>query len=225
MTRFSTLPLQLQLQLPTLLFHVGPPPVMPSSSMIAVAMQPGWLRFGRGLGGAFPVGVAWAPLVYNPRAPNFYYIELSGLGVGGARVPISEDIFRLTESGYGGVNIDTGTMVVALPTVAYEALWDVFIAKASGVRAPSVLIFDTCYHQYSDNFQFSSISFYFLGGPILTLASHGFLIPVDRVETVWFAFAPSAAGLSIIRNVQQAGIQISIDKARGYVGVIGKIRL
>ncbi|KAK1552113.1 hypothetical protein Q3G72_010571 [Acer saccharum] len=37
MTRFSTLPLQLQL--PTLLFRVGPPPVMPSSSMIAVAMQ------------------------------------------------------------------------------------------------------------------------------------------------------------------------------------------
>ncbi|KAK0574840.1 hypothetical protein LWI29_029961 [Acer saccharum] len=111
-------------------------------------------------------------------------------------------------------------MVVALPMVAYEALWDVFIAKASGVRAPSVLIFDTCYHQYSDNFQFPSISFYLLGGPILTLESHGFLIPVDGVETVCFAFAPSAVGLSIIRNVQQAGIQISIDEARGYVGVI-----
>ncbi|KAK1552960.1 hypothetical protein Q3G72_026375 [Acer saccharum] len=128
--------------------------------------------------------------------------------------------YELTESDYGGVNIDTGTMVVALPMVAYEALWDVFIAKASGVRAPSVLIFDTYYHQYSDNFQFPSISFYLLGGPILTLESHGFLIPVDGVETVCFAFAPSAVGLSIIRNVQQAGIQISIDEARGYVGVI-----
>ncbi|KAK0574450.1 hypothetical protein LWI29_023914 [Acer saccharum] len=39
MTWFSTLPLQLQLQLPTLLFRVGPSPVMPSSSMIVVAMQ------------------------------------------------------------------------------------------------------------------------------------------------------------------------------------------
>ncbi|KAK0573501.1 hypothetical protein LWI29_009071 [Acer saccharum] len=109
-------------------------------------------------------------------------------------------------------------MVTTLPTVAYEALRYAFIAKTNGVRAPSVSIFDTCYHQQSDNFQFPSISFYFLGGPILTLASHGFLIPVDGVETVCFAFAPLASGLSIIGNVQQTGIQISIDEACGYVG-------
>ncbi|KAK0574327.1 hypothetical protein LWI29_021885 [Acer saccharum] len=100
-------------------------------------------------------------------------------------------------------------MVTTLSMVAYEALRDAFIAKTNGVKAPSVLIFDTCYHQYNDNFQFPSISFYFLDGPILTLESHGFLILVDGVETVCFAFAPSAAGLSIIINVQQAGIQIS----------------
>ncbi|KAK1553416.1 hypothetical protein Q3G72_034566 [Acer saccharum] len=109
-------------------------------------------------------------------------------------------------------------MVTTLPTVAYEALRDAFIVKTNGVRAPSVSIFDTCYHQYSDNFQFPSITFYFLGGPILTFASHGFLIPVDGVETICFAFAPSASELSIIGNVQQAGIQISIDEASGYVG-------
>ncbi|KAK0574464.1 hypothetical protein LWI29_024120 [Acer saccharum] len=96
-------------------------------------LSPRWLRFGRGLGGAFPVGAALAPLVYNPRTQNFYYVGLSG-------------------------------------------------------------------------------------GPIPTLASHGFLIPVDGVETVCFAFAPLASGLSIIGNVQQTGIQISIDEACGYVG-------
>ncbi|KAK4842675.1 hypothetical protein QYF36_025833 [Acer negundo] len=93
--------------------------------------------------------------------------RLSGLGVRGVRVPISEDIFWLTKSGYGGVIIDTGTAVTTLPTVAYEALRDAFTAKTSGVRAPSVSIFDTCYHQSSDNFQFPSISFYFLGGPLM----------------------------------------------------------
>ncbi|KAK0575027.1 hypothetical protein LWI29_032803 [Acer saccharum] len=41
---------------------------LPSYSILS----PGWLRFGRGLGGAFPVGAAWALLVYNPRAQNFY---------------------------------------------------------------------------------------------------------------------------------------------------------
>ncbi|KAK0573528.1 hypothetical protein LWI29_009488 [Acer saccharum] len=93
---------------------------LPSYSILS----PGWLRFGRDLGGAFPVGATLAPLVYNLRAPNFYYVGLSGLGVGGARVPMFEDIFRLTESGYGGVIIDTGTMVTTLPTVAYKALKD-----------------------------------------------------------------------------------------------------
>ncbi|KAK3220428.1 hypothetical protein Dsin_014398 [Dipteronia sinensis] len=159
-------------------------------------ISPGWLTFGHSLGGAFPVG----------------------LGVGSVRVPIYEDIFRLTGSGYGDVIIDTGSVVTRLPTVAYEALRYAFIAKTSGVRTPSVSIFDTCYHQYSDNFQFPSISFYFSGGPILTLASYGFLIPEDGVETVCFAFAPSASGLSIIGNIQQTGIQISIDEARGYIG-------
>ncbi|KAK0573359.1 hypothetical protein LWI29_006962 [Acer saccharum] len=102
---------------------------LPSYSILS----PGWLRFRRDLGGAFPVGATLAPLVYNLRAPNFYYVGLSG-------------------------------------------------------------------------------------GPILTHASHGFLIPVDGVEIVCFAFAPLASGLSIIGNVQQVGIQISIDEARGYVG-------
>ncbi|KAK0574764.1 hypothetical protein LWI29_028720 [Acer saccharum] len=79
-------------------------------------------------------------------------------------------------------------MVTTLPTVAYEALRDAFIVKTNGAVQS------------------------------LPFASHGFLIPVDGVETICFAFAPSASELSIIGNVQQAGIQISIDEARGYVG-------
>ncbi|KAK3198963.1 hypothetical protein Dsin_022378 [Dipteronia sinensis] len=139
-----------------------------------------------------------------------------GLGVGGVRVPISEDIFRLTESGDEGVIIDTGTVVTRLPTVAYEALRDAFTAKTSRVpRAPSISIFDNCYLLYSDDLQVPSISFYFSGGPIITLASYGFLIPIDVEETLCFAFAPSTSGLSIIVNVQQTGIQISIG---GYIG-------
>ncbi|KAK4841986.1 hypothetical protein QYF36_013794 [Acer negundo] len=65
----------------------------------------------------------------------------------------------------------TWTATTRLPTAAYEALSDVFTAKTRGVRAPSVSIFDTCYNQ-SLPFQFPSISFYFIGSPVLTLASH-----------------------------------------------------
>ncbi|KAK3224808.1 hypothetical protein Dsin_004670 [Dipteronia sinensis] len=182
--------------------------------------SPGWLSFGRNLGEAFPMGAAWAPLIHNPRAPSIYYVELLGLGVGGVQLPIFEDIFQLSESGDGGVIIDTGTAVTRLPTVAYEALRDAFTAETRNKnipRAPRVSIFDTCYNLHGlGTVEFPVVSFYFSGGPILTLAFSGFLILV--AVTYCLAFASSPSPLSIIGNIQQAGIQISFDEANGFVG-------
>ncbi|MBA0592627.1 protein ASPARTIC PROTEASE IN GUARD CELL 2 [Gossypium raimondii] len=177
----------------------------------------GSLEFGRG---AMPVGAAWVPLLRNPQAPSFYYVGLSGLGVGGIRVPVSEDIFQLTELGYGGVVMDTGTAVSRFPTLAYKALRDAFIAQTANLpRISTVSIFDTCY-KLSDfvTIRVPTVSFYFSGGPILTLPASNFLIPVDDVGTFCLAFASSTSGLSIIGNIQQEGIQISFDGANGFVG-------
>ncbi|KAF8389543.1 hypothetical protein HHK36_024058 [Tetracentron sinense] len=177
----------------------------------------GSLIFGRA---TMPVGAAWVPLLRNPRAPSFYYVGLSGLGVGGLRVPVSEDVFRLSEEGNGGVVMDTGTAVTRLPSVAYEALRDSFIAGTLGLpRASGVSIFDTCYDLFGfEMVRVPTVSFYFSGGPILTLPARNFLIPVDEVGTFCFAFAPSPADLSIIGNIQQEGIQISFDGANGFAG-------
>lgn len=177
----------------------------------------GSLEFGRE---AMPVGAAWVPLIHNQRAPSFYYIGLSGLGVGGIRVPISEDVFRLTELGDGGVVMDTGTAVTRLPTSAYNAFRDAFMAQTTNLpRASGVSIFDTCYDLYGFvSVRVPTVSFYFSGGPILTLPAKNFLIPVDDVGTFCFAFAPSASGLSIVGNIQQEGIQTSVDQANGFVG-------
>ncbi|KAL5543037.1 hypothetical protein UlMin_010747 [Ulmus minor] len=179
--------------------------------------SPGLLEFGRG---ALPVGAAWVPLIRNPRATSFYYIGLVGLGVGGTRVPISEDIFQLTDLGTGGVVMDTGTAVTRLPTAAYIAFRDAFIQQTANLpRASGVSIFDTCYDLFGFvTVRVPTISFYLSGGPILTLPARNFLIPVDDVGTFCFAFAPNPTGLSIIGNVQQEGIQISIDGANGFVG-------
>ncbi|XP_057961442.1 protein ASPARTIC PROTEASE IN GUARD CELL 2 [Malania oleifera] len=178
---------------------------------------PGSLAFGRR---AMPVGAAWIPLLQNPRAPSFYYIGLAGLGVGGTQVAIPEDIFRLTELGDGGVVMDTGTAVTRLPTPAYEAFRDAFVAQTGNLpRAPAVSIFDTCYDLSKFvTVRVPTVSFYFSGGPILSLPAGNFLIPVDEGGTFCFAFAPSASGLSIIGNIQQEGIQISVDGTNGFVG-------
>ncbi|XP_059278858.1 protein ASPARTIC PROTEASE IN GUARD CELL 2-like [Lycium ferocissimum] len=177
----------------------------------------GSLEFGREV---LPAGATWVPLIRNPRAPSFYYIGMSGLGVGGARVGIPEDSFRLTEEGDGGVVMDTGTAVTRLPKEAYVAFRDAFIAQTASLpRAPAMSIFDTCYDLNGFvTVRVPTISFFLMGGPILTLPAGNFLIPVDQKGTFCFAFAPSPTRLSIIGNIQQEGIQISIDGANGFVG-------
>ncbi|KAF5749846.1 protein ASPARTIC PROTEASE IN GUARD CELL 2-like [Tripterygium wilfordii] len=169
---------------------------------------------------AMPVGAAWIPLIRNPRAPSFYYVGLSGLGVGGTRLPVSEDVFRLTELGYGGVVMDTGTAVTRLPTVAYAAFRDAFITETGALpRASGRSIFDTCYDLSGFvSVRVPTVSFYFSSGPILTLPARNFLVPVDDSGTFCFGFSPSPSGLSIIGNIQQEGIQISFDGANGFVG-------
>ncbi|GMG98930.1 hypothetical protein Nepgr_000770 [Nepenthes gracilis] len=178
----------------------------------------GSLVFGRE---AIPVGAAWVPLVRNPRAPNFYYIGLSGLGVGGIRVPVPEYIFQSTDTGGDrGAVMDTGTAVTRLPTVAYEAFRDAFVAQTASLpRAPGVSIFDTCYNLAGFvSVRVPTVSFYFSEGPILTLPARNFLVPVDEIGMFCFAFAPSPSGFSIVGNIQQEGIQISIDGANGFIG-------
>ncbi|KAK7276657.1 hypothetical protein RIF29_17801 [Crotalaria pallida] len=177
----------------------------------------GSLEFGRD---AMPVGAAWVPLIKNPMFSSFYYVGLSGLGVGGSRVPVSEDYFRITDIGDGGVVMDTGTAVTRLPTVVYNAFRDAFIAQTTNLpRASGVSIFDTCYDLKGFvSVRVPTVSFYFVGGPILTLPAKNYLIPADEVGTFCFAFAPSPSRLSIIGNIQQEGIQVSIDVANGFVG-------
>ncbi|KAL9292039.1 Protein ASPARTIC PROTEASE IN GUARD CELL 2 [Arabidopsis thaliana] len=177
----------------------------------------GSLVFGRE---ALPVGASWVPLVRNPRAPSFYYVGLKGLGVGGVRIPLPDGVFDLTETGDGGVVMDTGTAVTRLPTAAYVAFRDGFKSQTANLpRASGVSIFDTCYDLSGFvSVRVPTVSFYFTEGPVLTLPARNFLMPVDDSGTYCFAFAASPTGLSIIGNIQQEGIQVSFDGANGFVG-------
>ena len=45
--------------------------------------------------------VVWVPMLSSIKNPSFYYVWLTGLGVGGIQVPIFEDVFQLTKLGDG----------------------------------------------------------------------------------------------------------------------------
>lgn len=179
----------------------------------------GVLVFGRS--DAVAAGAVWVPLLLNPRAPSFYYVGLVGLGIGGVRLAaLSEEEFQLTSDGQGGTVVDTGTAVTRLPAAAYEYLRDGFVAAAARLpRAPGVSIFDTCYALGGyESVQVPTLTLYFAGGAELTLPARNFLIPVDDAGTFCLAFAASASGLAILGNIQQEGIQMTVDAANGFLG-------
>ena len=95
---------------------------------------------------AISTGSVWVPLLSSIKNPSFYYVQMTGLGVGGIWLSIFEDIFHLTESSDGGVIMDSGTTMSRFPKVAYEAFRDAFIAQTMDIpRAPRVYMFDTCF--------------------------------------------------------------------------------
>uniref|UniRef100_A0A453DFX5 Peptidase A1 domain-containing protein n=1 Tax=Aegilops tauschii subsp. strangulata TaxID=200361 RepID=A0A453DFX5_AEGTS len=81
---------------------------------------------------AMPVGAVWVPLLRNAQELSFYYVDLTGLGVGGERLPLQDGLFDVTEDGSGGVVMDTGTAVTRLPADAYAALRDAFADAVGG---------------------------------------------------------------------------------------------
>ncbi|KAL4186080.1 hypothetical protein AMTRI_Chr09g12430 [Amborella trichopoda] len=182
----------------------------------ATSGSTGELVFGKG---AMPLGAVQAPMLRDLRAPTFYFVGLAGLAVGSWQLPLSKNIFGQSDS-VKGMILDSGTAVTRLPTVAYEALRDAFVSATQALpRAPAQSIFDTCYDLRGlEMVTVPTVSFYFAGGPILTLPAGNYMIPVDDGGTFCLALAPSVSGISIFGNIQQEGIQISFDSENGLIG-------
>lgn len=67
--------------------------------------------------------VQFTPMLHNPTAPSYYFVDLIGLSVGGKMLPIPASVFRDV-----GTVLDTGTVVTYLPEAAYLALHSEFDA-------------------------------------------------------------------------------------------------
>ncbi|CAL4958036.1 unnamed protein product [Urochloa decumbens] len=176
------------------------------------------LQFGDGGAEASTVS---APLIRSPRTSTFYYVAMTGISVGGEALSIPPSAFAMdAASGSGGVIVDSGTAVTRLQAAAYAALRDAFVRGTPSLpRAAGVSLFDTCY-DLSDrtSVEVPAVSLRFEGGGALRLPAKNYLIPVDGAGTYCLAFAPTNAAVSIIGNVQQQGIRVGFDTAKGAVG-------
>lgn len=158
-------------------------------------------------------------LLTNPKLDTFYYVELLGISVGGARVRgITASLFKLDPAGNGGLIVDSGTSVTRLTRPAYDALRDAFRAKASLKRAPDFSLFDTCFDlSGKTEVKVPTVVLHFRGADV-SLPASNYLIPVDSQGTFCFAFAATSSGLSIIGNIQQQGFRVVFDLAGSRVG-------
>ncbi|KAJ1437934.1 Xylanase inhibitor, C-terminal [Sesbania bispinosa] len=159
-------------------------------------------------------------LVRNPKLDTFYYVGVTGMSVGGRKVPIPPSTFKIQPSGNGGIIVDSGTSITLLEVVAYEAVRNVFVALTQHLkRAKAFDPFDTCYDLSSQKMvTVPTVSFDMSDGQSWRLPVLGYMIPVDDKATFCFAFAPSWFPLSIIGNVQQQGTRVTFDLANSVVG-------
>lgn len=162
----------------------------------------------------------FTPLLTNPKLDTFYYLGLTGMSVGGVKVKgISESLFKLDNTGNGGVIIDSGTSVTRLTRPAYVALRDAFRAGARDLkRAADFSLFDTCFDLSGKTVvKVPTVVMHFAGADV-SLPASNYLIPVDSKGSFCFAFAGTMSGLSIIGNIQQQGFRVVYDLAGSRIG-------
>lgn len=169
---------------------------------------------------ASPGDSIFAPILKNSKTDTFYFVELTGMSVGGVPISVSPSLFGADESGNGGIIVDSGTAITRLRTPVYESLRDAFKKRTQELPAASgVSLFDTCYDLSSrTSVRVPTVSFQLAGGKTWALPAKNYLIPVDNSGTFCFAFAATTSSLSIIGNVQQQGTRVSYDLANSRVG-------
>lgn len=161
-----------------------------------------------------------ASMVKNPKIDVYYYVDLTGIFVGGQKLAIPPSVFQVDGNGRGGVIVDSGTAITRLQSQAYEQLRNTFARFTTHIpSAGSFSLFDTCYDLSSmTTVSVPTVAFEFTGGKRLPLKATNYLIPVDGSGKFCLAFASTSSALSIIGNVQQQGTRVSYDIVNKKIG-------
>ncbi|KAL8167239.1 LOW QUALITY PROTEIN: hypothetical protein V2J09_008738 [Rumex salicifolius] len=159
------------------------------------------------------------PLLHNRQLDTFYYLQITGISVGGDILSLPPDTFMVDETGNGGVIIDSGTAITRLQTEVYDALRDAFAKGTDHLpSAEGVALFDTCYDLSSmSSVEVPSVALHFPALKAVSLPAKNYMIPVDDAGTFCLAFAPTTSSPSIIGNVQQQGTRVTLDLANSLV--------
>lgn len=159
-----------------------------------------------------------APMLKNQRVNTFYYVQLTGISVGGQMVSVPAAAGD--GSGSGGIIVDSGTAITRLQSQLYNSVRDEFKRMTQNLRsADNYALFDTCYDLSNlQSVRVPTVAFHFGENKVWSLPAKNYLIAVDSAGKFCFAFAPTSSSLSIIGNVQQQGTRVTFNLANNLVG-------
>ncbi|KAL8215825.1 hypothetical protein R6Q57_022662 [Mikania cordata] len=160
---------------------------------------------------------SYTNLISNTMMPTFYFLNLTGISIGGV---------SLQDSGFGKneMLIDSGTVITRLKPAVYNALKTKFLKQFSGYpKAPAFSILDTCFNLSAyEQVEIPTLKMHF-GMDDATLT-------VDVTGMLYFAKADASqvclaiAGLSdeeeigIIGNYQQKNTRVVYNTKASTLG-------
>lgn len=169
-------------------------------------------------------GLLVTPLAKNPAQPSFYYLNLEGISVGGARVAIPKSTFALNEDGTGGVIIDSGTTITYLEEKAFEAVKSEFVKKTDlkvSEDGSDKTGLDLCFEAPAGETEVEvpALVFHFEKAD-LELPAENYMVGDEEDGVICLALG-SASGMSIFGNVQQQNRVVLYDLKKETVSFVG----
>ncbi|XP_043725196.1 aspartyl protease family protein At5g10770-like [Telopea speciosissima] len=175
----------------------------------------GFLAFGSQAGSSSS-NAQYTPLLTDSNYPSFYFLNMTGISVGGQDLAIAESVFTTS-----GTIIDSGTVITRLAPAAYSALRSAFRQAMSQYPITSSYSeFDTCYDLSGyTTVTVPTIVLHFGGGTDLNIDKSGILVQASSTQYC-LAFIGNSADtdLQILGNMQQHTFEVVYDVAGGNLG-------
>uniref|UniRef100_A0A0D9XDV4 Peptidase A1 domain-containing protein n=1 Tax=Leersia perrieri TaxID=77586 RepID=A0A0D9XDV4_9ORYZ len=158
--------------------------------------------------------IVYTSMVSDPLQGPFYFVNLTGIAVGGQEVE---------SSGFsdGKVIVDSGTIITTLVPSVYNAVKAEFLSQfAEYPRAPGYSILDTCFNLTGfREVQIPSLKFVFDGNVEVEVDSSGVLFSSDSSQVcLALASLKSDYETSIIGNYQQKNLRVIFDTLGSQIG-------
>ncbi|KAI3891670.1 hypothetical protein MKX03_029276 [Papaver bracteatum] len=143
-----------------------------------------------------------------------YYVSLEGISVGSTRLNIPQGTFKISETGYGGVVIDTGSTNTVIARAAYDLLLAEVKKQITLLTRVSHPKYDLCYLVTMEQLDGIPKITYHFSGLNHTLEGWNAWSPVTfdgYNATVCLKFKRSTHALNIIGSQHLQNVNVGYD--------------